>query len=349
MIFKSKTLAIVSVFRNFCLKIPVIASALILLSFSAYASDGAVKRETKGSKPDKQWPSRLIKVIVPFPAGGFADSMTRIVAPSLASLLDESVTIENRGGGSGMTGYAIAADAPADGYTWLSITLTHAINQSLFPNIYPQLRSAFVPVAMLATAPLVVVVNANVGASTLAELAALAKSTPMSAGSSGNGTPPHIGLALLEEAVATDILHIPYKGGAPSITDLLSHQIDMIVANLPEALAHIRSGKLRALAVTSDKRSAFLPDVPTTAEAGYPDIRIENWMALLMPAQTPAPIVARVLNEINVVMALPATKLKLDALGFTPYKLSGEPLATYLSQEVIRWGDVVRAKKIKPE
>jgi tripartite-type tricarboxylate transporter receptor subunit TctC len=353
MIYKVKTLAMAGNFKHLCLKLPAIASVLIFLSLNAFAHEDAIRRDTGVVKTDKNWPSRTIKVIVPFPAGGFADSMTRIVAPALATALEEPVVVENRAGGNGMTGYVVAADAPADGYTWLSITLTHAINQSLFPNTFPALGSAFKPVAMLAASPLVVVVNPNVKATTLSELAALAKRAqqdkPITAGSSGNGTPPHIGLALLEEAFGADILHIPYKGGAPSITDLLSHQVDMIVANLPEALAHIRAGKLRALAVTADKRSAFLPDVPTTLEAGYPSIRIENWMAFMMPAATPQRIVARVTIELDSVMSMPATKQKLDALGFTSYPLAGEPLATFLNQEVTRWSNVVRMKKIKAE
>jgi tripartite-type tricarboxylate transporter receptor subunit TctC len=359
-----------SVFRHFCLKVPANASVFIfglVLAFTlspAFSSQviphtaatpltKQTPSESGTAQPKQKWPTRPIKYVVPFPPGGFADNMARSLSPVMAQSLNQSIMVENRAGGNAMIGYAAVADSPADGYTWLAVTLTHAINQSLFPNKWVKLSAGFTPVALLATSPLVVVVNPDVKATTLAELALLAKAgekdKPISAGSSGNGTPPHLGLALLEDALGVDILHIPYKGGAPSILDLLSHQVDMIVANLPEALPHIRAGKLRALAVTGAKRSAFLPDVPTTAEAGYPSIVIENWTGLMLPANTPPAISAQILTEVSAAMATPDMKMRLDAMGFTPAIMSGEALQTFINNEVNRWGKVVRDKKIQPE
>jgi tripartite-type tricarboxylate transporter receptor subunit TctC len=365
MLYKVKTLIPAIVFRHLCLKtrthIGVFVSTVFLLmlamSNAAFAVESVVVAAadaTVASSTKPAWPNRAIKYVVPFPPGGLADSMARVISNPMSAALQQSIIIENRPGGNAMIGYQSVAETPADGNTWLAVTLAHAINQSLFPNKWAPIERAFTPVVMLGASPLVVVVNPNVSATTMTELralakAAVAKSKPLLAGSSGNGTPPHLGLALLEGAFETDIVHIVYKGGAPSVMDLLAHHVDLIVANLPEVLAHINAGKLRALAVTSAKRSPFLPNVPTSAEAGFPSVAIENWTGIMVAANTPKPIVAQIAREAIAALATTETKMRFETLGFTPFVLTGDALSQFINNEVYRWGKIVRDRKIQAE
>jgi tripartite-type tricarboxylate transporter receptor subunit TctC len=295
------------------------------------------------------WPTKPIRYVVPFLPGGMGDSMARLLAPPMSERLEQPVMIENRAGGNAMIGYDLVVSAPADGYSWLAITLTHAVNQTLFGGRHLPFSRALRPIARVASSPLVVVVNPDVPAKSLKELVALGKSKPLSAGSSGNGSPPHLGLALLELAGQVDFNHVPYRGGAPSILDLLAGQLDLIVSNHPECIAQIRAGKLRALAVASENRIMTLPDVPTTREQGFPSVLIENWTGLMVGAMTPEHIVTRMTSELAKVVASADMVKKIEALGFSPAYLSGSAFARFLGQETDRWGRIVREKKIQPE
>lgn len=342
----NKTRLSMRLFSHFWLEAAALSCVLLLcagLSRSAHASHNPTD-----TRPEP-WPTRAVKLVVPFPPGGLGDTMARVLAPSISSAIDHPVVVENRPGGNAMIGYDAVAQAPADGYTWLSITLTHAINQTLIPGNRPALAGAFVPVALMARSPLVIVVHPRLAVTNLQELVKLAKTQKLAGGSSGNGTPPHLGLALLEDIVGADIIHVPYKGGAPSVNDLVAGQLDLIVSNLPESLAQIRAGKLRALAVTSTERTPLLPDVPTTREAGFGGLLIENWNGLLVPASTPAPIVARISREVGATLAQPELRTRLEAIGFAPTVLREREFAQFLNAEIARWGKLVTEKKIKTE
>jgi tripartite-type tricarboxylate transporter receptor subunit TctC len=303
----------------------------------------------RATEKTSAWPTKPIRYIVPFLPGGMADTMARLVASELADKLGQPINVENRPGGNAMIGYDAVASAPADGYTWLAITLTHAVNQTLFAGRHPPIAKAFLPVARLASSPLVVVVNPNVPANSLKELLALAKKRVLNAGSSGNGSPPHLGMAMLEMEGGVNFNHIPYKGGAPSITDLLAGQIDLIVSNHPECIAHVKAGKLRPLAVTAATRIASLPDVPTTKELGFESVQIENWTGLLMPANTPESVVMKLTQSLDAAMNAPGIKNKIDVIGFSPTLLTGQAFQQFIVRETERWGHVVRSKKIQVE
>jgi tripartite-type tricarboxylate transporter receptor subunit TctC len=296
-----------------------------------------------------KWPTKPIKYIVPFLPGGMGDSMARLMQPYLTEILGQRINVENRSGGNALIGYRHVASEPADGYTWLAVTLTHAVNQTLFQGQIPAFSSAFRPIARLAESPLVVVVNPSVSANTLPELIALAKKKSLNVGSSGNGSPPHLGMALLESAGGVDFNHIPYRGGSASIMDLLSGQLDVIVSNHPECIAHVKAGTLRPLAVASKTRIASLPDVPTTGEAGYASVLIDNWTGLVVRARTPEPVVAALSAAVSKVMTTKSALEKIAQLGFTPALLNEGAFAAFWASEANRWGRLVREKKILPE
>lgn len=323
-----------------------LTSALAPAWRSLYAASNT---SAVAQKDNVKWPTKPIRYVVPFLPGGLGDSMARLLAPPMAERLKQQVIVENRSGGNAMIGYDLVVNAPADVYSWLAVTLTHAVNQTLFAGRHLPFSRALRPVARMASSPMVVVVNPKVPAKSLKELVALGKSKTLSAGSSGNGSPPHLGLALLEIAGNVDFTHIPYRGGAASILDLIAGQLDFVVSNQPECISQIRAGKLRALAVASEKRVVTLADVPTTREQGFPSVLIENWTGLMVAAQTPEHIVTKITNELAQVMATPDIIKKIESIGFSPAYLSGSAFSQFLGQEVDRWGRVVREKKIQPE
>lgn len=293
------------------------------------------------------YPSKPIRYIVPFPPGGLTDVMARMIAKSVGSALKQSILVDNRPGAGANLGADLVAKSSPDGYTWLAITLAHAVNQSLFTNLPYSLEKNLTPVTHLANSPLVLVVNAINPAKTLAEFLVQARTKRLNGGSSGNGTPPHLGLELLAMNAKLEFAHIPYKGGAPSLTDLLGSQLDFIVSNLPECLAYVKAGKLRALAVTSSKRHALLPEVPTFAESGMPGVELENWTGLMMPAGTPKTIIDKVSA-----LAIESLKSKeisdrVSSMGFTPTGLGPVEFGALIKKEVARWGDVVKARNIQ--
>lgn len=295
------------------------------------------------------YPTKPVRYIVPFAAGGLTDVMARLVGQKVGEALGQPVVIDNKPGASANLGAEVAAKAPPDGYTWLAITLTHAVNQSLFSNLPYSLEKDFAPVAHLATSPLVLVVNAANPAKTLRQFLANAKGKSLNGGSSGNGTPPHLGLALLALNAKIDAQHVPYKGGAPSINDLLGSQIDFIVSNLPESAPYIKSGKLQALAVTSAARHALLPDVPTFAEAGLPGMTLENWTGLVVPAGTPPAMVEKIAADAIHAVQLPEVAARLESIGFTPTGLGPAGFAAVIHQDVARWREIVRSQNIKAD
>lgn len=312
----------------------LLGAALVLFQTTAFAQGGT-------------YPSKLIRVIVPFPAGGATDIMTRNVSQKLSEAWKQPVVVENRAGANGMLGAEAVAKAPADGYTYLAATIAHGANVSLFPKAPYQFQKDLQPVAIMGLIPLVPVARADSPIRSLNELVSASKERNLNAGSSGNGTAAHLGLELFKGVTAARIQHVPYKGGAPAMTDLLGGQIDVIFALLPEALPHIRSGKLRPLAMTSDQRYPLLPAVPTTAEAGFPGIVVTSWNGLMVPAGTPQDVVAKINAEVVKIIGTPEMRARIIEQGFQPVGWGVSETEKFIAADVARWAKVVREANIK--
>ncbi|HWH80684.1 MAG TPA: tripartite tricarboxylate transporter substrate binding protein [Burkholderiaceae bacterium] len=294
-------------------------------------------------------PGATLRYIVPFPPGGLTDVMARLVGQQLAEHWKAHVVIDNRPGSGGQIGADAAAKSPPDGHTLLAITLTHAANVTLFPKAPYHFTRDLKPVALLAGSPMLIVVPATGKIGSFKELVAAARAGKLNAGSSGNGTPPHLTLALFNDIARTEIQHVPYKGGAPSITDLIGGQLDVIFSNFPESIAHVKSGKLRALAICSAARHPAVPDVPTTAEAGMPGLVTENWTGVMVPAGTPDAIVDKLGAEVLKIMADPELAERAKTQGFRVDARGPQAFALFLKSEIERWGGVIAAAHITPE
>ncbi len=295
------------------------------------------------------FPSKPIRYIVPFPPGGISDTMARIVAQSAGTAFKQSVVVDNRPGGNAMIGGALAAKSPPDGYTWLSITITHAINVTLFPGAPYNLLKDFHAVSVLASLPLVVVINSNLPAKTLADLTALGKARTLNGGSSGNGTPQHLALELYRQLANIKVQHVPFKGGGPSMISLLSGEIDFLITGVPDSIAHFRSGRLRPLAIASQTRHPLIADVPTTAEAGLPAQTITSWTALMVPAATPKAVLHRINSVVTGALKQTEMTQKLRDQGFEVVADPPETAQTFISAETARWGKLVREANLKTD
>jgi tripartite-type tricarboxylate transporter receptor subunit TctC len=290
------------------------------------------------------FPSRPIRLVVPFPPGGPTDIVARPLAQMLGESLKQSVIVDNRGGAGGLIGADLVAKSPPDGYTLLMGTVgTNAINGALYRKLpYDPVRD-FTPITLVASAPIAVVVNPRAGIASVKDLIAQAKSNPgkMSFGSAGNGTPGHLTGEMFATAAGVSLQHVPYKGSAPAITDLLGNQIPMMFDPLQSVIQHVRSGKLRALAISGRNRSPALPDVPTLGEAGVKDFESTAWWAVFGPANMPAEITRTLRNEIERIVRSDAFEQRLGNLGVQP---STEPLslAEFQKTEVARWAKAVR-------
>ncbi|AVS85910.1 LacI family transcriptional regulator [Paracidovorax avenae] len=291
------------------------------------------------------FPSKPITIIVPFAAGGTTDILARIIAQGMGAELGQSVVVDNRAGAGGNIGGQVAARAPADGYTLFMGTVgTHAINAALYRKMPFDPVKDFAPLTRVANVPNLLVANPAQPFKTVQELIAYAKANPgkINFGSSGSGSSIHLSGELFKSMAKVDMQHVPYKGSAPAVTDLLGNQIAIMFDNMPSAIQHVRSGKLRAIAVTTAKRSPELPDVPTIAESGVPGYEATSWFGMFAPAGTPAPVVAQLNATIVKVLAMPDIKKKLaeqgaEAAGETPAQF-----ADFIQKESVKWGKVVR-------
>lgn len=295
------------------------------------------------------YPGKPIRYVVPFAPGGLTDIMARMVGHQLSEEWGKPIVVDNKPGGNANIGADQVAKAPADGYTWLAVTLTHASNVTLFPKLPFNMQKDLVPVARIASSPMTVVVPANSPIQSMKDLVEAARKGKLNAGSSGNGTPPHLTLALFESLTGTKLTHVPYKGGAPSMTDLIGGQIDVVFSNFPESLAYVKGGKLRALAVTTRERHPLLPDVPTVGEVGFPDLLVENWTGLMMPAGTPKPIVDKVGAAVAKMVEVKSVRDRIVAAGFSPAPQASAPFADYFQGEVARWARLIDQKGIRAE
>ncbi|HMS06530.1 MAG TPA: tripartite tricarboxylate transporter substrate-binding protein [Burkholderiaceae bacterium] len=289
-----------------------------------------------------------IKYVVPFAPGGLTDVMARNVAKSLTETLKTTVIVENKAGGNAQIGAEQVAKGPADGSQILAITLTHAANVTLFPNAPYSFTKELRPVALLAGSPMLVVVPVNSPIKTLQDLIDESKKRTLNAGSSGNGTPPHLTMALFNDLNKSKMTHIPYRGGAPSMTDLIGGQLDVIFSNFPESVAHVKAGKLRALAICSYSRHPQVPDVPTTTEAGMPALYVENWTAVMAPAKTPDALVERYSREMIKIMYSRDMEEKARAQGFRINAKGSGDFAVFLKGEIARWARIIKVAKITP-
>lgn len=291
-----------------------------------------------------------IRYVVPFPPGGLTDVMARLVGQQLGERLKTGVVIDNKPGNGGQIGAAEVAKAAGDGHTLLAITMTHAANATLFKGKAPfDFMKDLRPVALLAGSPMLVVVPAASPIKDFKDLIERAKGGKLNAGSSGNGTPPHLTLALFNDLYKTSIQHVPYKGGAPSMTDLIGGQLDLIFSNFPESVVHVKSGKLRALAIASSARHPMLPDVPTTTEAGAPQLAVENWTAIMAPAGTPDAAVEKLGAEVLRIMAAPEIEERARTQGFRVDARGPQAFGRFLGDEVERWARIIAAAKISAE
>ena len=298
------------------------------------------------------FPDRAVRYIVPFPPGGLTDIMARLVGQKLAEIWGRPVVIENRAGGNALIGADAAAKSPADGYTLLAITMTHTVNATLFPNAPFNFARDFTAVSVLGSLPLVVVVNAERNpARTLADLIQQAKTRRLNGGSSGNGSPPHLGLELLRRAAEAgdNITHVPYRGGAPSVTDLAAGNLDVMVSNLPECIAQIQGGRLRALALTGAARHPLLPDVPTVAEAGQPTLEMTNWTAMMTNTAVPAPVLAKLEADTLAAIRDPGVSRRAVDGGFTVEGWDRTRSNAFVVEETARWARLIQEAGLRAD
>ena len=301
------------------------------------------------------WPAgKPIIYMVPFPPGGNTDTLARVISQSLGKALGTSVVIENKGGAGGSVGSALAARAPADGYTILGGTISsHAINVSLYSKLDYDPVKSFTPVAMLGSGPLVLVVPASSPYKTLADVLAASKAKAgaggLSSASPGSGTSNHMALELLAYQTGVKFTHVPYKGSGPAVQDVIGGQVDMMFDTALVVGPHIQSGKLRPIAVSSSKRLESLPDVPTIAEAGEKGFDMSSWQAVFAPAGTPKPVVDRLHAEIMKIVATPEVQARLKNFGMLPSSMTPAELADYQKAEVAKWAKVIKAAGIKAE
>ncbi len=324
-----------------CAAVSVLALGFTLQAGAAAAQDA----RNDGTR----YPSAPIRAVVPYAPGGGTDILARQIGARLSERLGQSVVIDNRAGGATVIGTDIVARAPADGYTLLITTGTHAVNATLHPKLpFDPIRS-FAPVSLLATAPNVLVVHPSTPVKRVSELVGLAKRRPgeLSYSSSGNGGTGHLAMELLKQTAGLDIVHIPYKGAGPAVTAVVSGEVALSITNLIAALPQIKAQRLRALAVTSARPSAVLPDVPTIADSGFPGFDASGWFAVFAPAGTPAPIIDKLSDAIRAVLDLPEVRQHLAAQGAEASASSPEELAERVRVEVERWRRVLSHANIK--
>jgi tripartite-type tricarboxylate transporter receptor subunit TctC len=301
------------------------------------------------STAQAQWPDRPIRLIVPFGAGSSSDIIARLIAARVGDRLGQQIVVENRVGGSTIIGTDAVAKAAPDGYTLgLANTTTHAASAALSPSLPFDPVRDFAPVAMIGSSPFVLIAAPQVQASTLAEFVALAKAAPgkLSYASAGTGTLAHLAGELFKRRAGIDVTHVPYRGTAQSMLDLMQGRIELSVSTIPPTLAHIRDGKLKALAVMSPARNAMLPELPTVAEAGVPGCEAALWTAIVLPAGVPPVIVNRLNETVLAVVNSPEVQQNLRIQGVDPEPGSPEQVASRIREDIVKWRDVVEAAQI---
>ena len=315
----------------------LLKTAGLLLAFTAAAAA-------------QEYPSKPVRLIVPFPPGAINDSVGRMIATQLSARLGKQVVVDNRSGAGGVIGSELAANAPKDGYTLLVVSLVNAVNPWLYKLPYDPIKS-FEPIAVVASAPNLLVVHPELPAKSVAELVALAKQKPgqVQYASGGVGSFQHLGGELFKLAAGVDMLHVPFKGGGPAVIDVIGGHTKVVFTTTITGIPHIRSGKLRALGIGAKARSPVLPEVPTIAEAGVPGYEAVNWIGIVAPAGTPAAIVARLHKEISAIQDSPEVQKQFSAEGVDVVRMSPAEFGDYMVKEMGKWERVVKEGGIKAE
>jgi tripartite-type tricarboxylate transporter receptor subunit TctC len=297
------------------------------------------------------YPEKPIRFLVPYPPGGGTDVIARILQPRLQAALGQSVLIDNRGGAGGSVGTAAVAKAAPDGYTVLFTLSSHTINPAIFPKLSFDTQKDFEPVGLVASLPQLLAANVNLPVRNVADLIAQAKAQPnkFAYASVGNGSPGHLAGELTDIRMGTKMQHIPYRGGGPAVIDVIGGQVPLLWVSIPAAAQFVKSGKLKALAVSTARRSEAFPDVPTMQEAGVSDFEVDSWYAMLVPARTPRPIIDRLNRALNTVLQEPAVRAQLieqgaEAVGGTP-----EDLGRVIAAELPKWAKLAREAGIKAD
>jgi tripartite-type tricarboxylate transporter receptor subunit TctC len=313
------------------------AAALALCSLAAQA---------------QAWPAKPVHFIVPFPPGGSVDPLARLLGVRLADSLGQPFIIENKPGASGSIGTAFVAKSAPDGYTYVVVFDTHAVNPALIPNLPYDTLKDLAPVMLVGTAPMAIVTSPEKPYKNFGDVVAAAKARPeaLSIGSVGNGSLGHLAMIVLQQSGSFSVTHVPYKGGGPMMADVMGKQCELGIASVAALFANVRGGKLRALGVTGEKRSSVMPDVPTLAEQGFPGFAAYAWWGILAPAGTPKPVVDKLNAELLKILTKPDVRKQLtETQGMDVVASSPEQLQKFVAGEMDRWGKVVRSNNVKAD
>jgi tripartite-type tricarboxylate transporter receptor subunit TctC len=300
----------------------------------------------------ESYPTRPIRLVVPYPPGGGTDIVARVLGQKLRERVGQPVVIDNRGGAGGTIGTALVAKSAPDGYTLLLVPTSHVINPSIYARLPYDTKNDFQPITMIASAAILMATNPRIPATTIRDFVAAAKAQPQTIanyGSAGTGTVFHLTGELFKQLSGLPLQHVPYRGGAPTITAVIAGEIQLAFETMLALQPHVRAGTVRALAVTSPRRSAIMPDIPTTTEAGFPPLVAENAYALFAPAGTPAPIVARLHEATIALLASPEVRALLHEQGAEVVGNSPAELAAYVKAEIPKWAALAREAGVKPE
>jgi len=327
-----------------------VRGALLLAAFLGMPGLYGVKVDNAGaaSPPDQNFPSRPLRIVVPFAAGGGTDILARLLGAKLSESWAQPIVIDNRPGGATVIGSELVAKAPADGYTLLISTGNFTVNPALFQKLPFDTIRDFTPVTMLATAPNVLVVHPSLPAKNVKELIAFAKSRPheINYGSSGNGGTGHLAMEMLKQMAGVDLVHIPYKGGGPALNAVLMGEVSVLFNNMIATVPHIRSGRLRALGVTTTARSAIAPDIPSIAESGLPGFEATGWFGAFVPSGTPDAIVQKLAAELARIVNLKDVRDTLTSQGAYPIGNSNKDFAEFIRSDIARWKTILKSIRI---
>jgi tripartite-type tricarboxylate transporter receptor subunit TctC len=321
--------------QSFCRRSVLIVCGAVMLGGSAMA---------------QTYPARPVKIVVPFPAGGSNDIVARVLAQKLTERNGQPFYVENRGGAGGNIGAEAVASSEPDGYTLLlTAPPPLTINAALYKDMRYDPSGAFAPVALIASVPIVLAVHPSLGINSVQELIARAKAKPGTIffGSSGNGSTNHLAGELLKSMTAIDIVHVPYKGAAPAMNDLVAGHIPMMFDNIPAVLPQVRAKTINAIAVAGSRRASALPDVPTVAESGVPGFEASAWFGLVAPAKTPAPILAKLESDVETILKMPDVQKRFGELGAEPVAVSGADFGKFLANETTKWTKIIRESGAK--
>ena len=297
------------------------------------------------------WPEKPVRIIVPFPAGGPTDVQARILAQRLGDKFGQSFVVENRSGAGGNIGTRAAAQAAPDGYTLLVMTPAQVINMRFYAKPGYDLKKDFTPIGLISTAPALLLANPKLGATTMADVIRLAKANPGSVmyASAGAGLSTHLMMESIKKTAGIEMVHVPYRGSAPALNALIAGEASLLMDSIVSGMPHVRSGSLRAIAVSSAKRTSVAPDVPTIAESGLPGFDAITWYGIMAPARTPPEVVRLVANELNQILKSPDVAKRFNDMGSEPAEVNPEAFARFLDEEAARWLEVVRQSGARME